>query len=77
MEKTVRVGTMPGRITEFAVPVGTTIQDLLNIAELDPRGYDVKVDGVKVTDFSNAYVTDNTNLVLLAKMVKGNSQREI
>ncbi len=70
--KTVRVGMMPGRIEEFALEVGTNIGDVLNIANIDPTGYDVKVDGVKVENFGSTVITENTNLILLAKQVKGN-----
>ena len=48
MEKVVKVGMMPGRINEFVVEVGVTIGEVLNMAELNPSGYDVKVDGVKI-----------------------------
>lgn len=67
----VRVGVMPGKINEYAVEVGTPINDLLSQAELDASGYDVKVDGAKV-DPSSAVVESDTNLVLLVKQVKGN-----
>lgn len=69
--KTVRVGTMPGRISEYAVEVGTNIGDVLALAELSVEGYEVKMDGA-VVDMS-ATVTEGTNLILLAKQVKGNS----
>lgn len=70
-EKTVRVGMMPGRINEFAVEIGTKLFDLLQLAELDPSGYDVKVDGVKV-DAASTTITETTSLVMLVKQVKGN-----
>ena len=70
-DKTIRVGMMPGRISEYAVEVGTPISDILNMASLDPAGYDVKVDGVKIDNYSTP-ITENTNLILLAKQVKGN-----
>jgi sulfur carrier protein ThiS len=69
--RTVRVGQMPGKIEEYAVEVGTPISALLELAGLSPSGFDVKVDGDKVTDFSQP-VTASTNLVVLAKQVKGN-----
>jgi hypothetical protein len=72
MEKTIRVGIMPGRITEYAIATGTSIADVLAMAELDHSGYDVKVDGVKVTNLDSAVVDENTSLILLAKQVKGN-----
>ena len=75
--KTVRVGMMPGRINEFAVEVGQSIASVLELAQLDPEGYEVKVDGEKVTDLESAVVTSSTNLILLAKQVKGNSTRTV
>lgn len=70
--KTVRVGQMPGQINEYGVEVGTSIANLLEIAGLNASGFDVKVDGNKVTDLQGTSVTDSTNLVILAKQVKGN-----
>ena len=75
MEKTIRVGMMPGKINEFAITTGMTIGEVLNLAGLDATGYDVKVDGV-VSDAS-ATVSESTNLVLLAKQVKGNADKTI
>ena len=75
--KTVRVGIMPGRINEFAVAEGATIKSVLEIAELDATGYEVKVDGSKVTDLEGTTVTSSTNLVLLAKQVKGNASKTV
>lgn len=76
MEKTIRVGMMPGRINEYAVEVGTKVSDVLTLAELNASGYDVKVDGEKV-DPSTAVVTENTSLILLAKQVKGNVDKTV
>jgi urease alpha subunit len=67
---TVKVGVMPGRVQEFAVEGTTTFRELFAIAEVNPEGYEVKADGVKVTDFDTQVGT--TQLVLLAKLVKGN-----
>jgi hypothetical protein len=71
MEKVIRVGMMPGRIEEYAVEVGTSIEDILAMANLSADGYDVKVDNVKVDNLSSP-ITESTNLILLAKQVKGN-----
>lgn len=69
--KTVRVGQMPGKINEFAVEVGTSIGALLDLAELNAEGFEIKVDGQVAT--TDSVVSNSTNLVLLAKQVKGNS----
>lgn len=68
-ERIVKVGTIPGRLQEFVVTDSTTISEVLGMANLDPSGYDVKVDANMVTDF-NAPVGD-ANLIVLAKQVKG------
>ena len=67
----VRIGQLPGRIQEFAVEAGTTLEQALTIAELNADGFEVKVDGVKVTDFNTSI--DGAGLILLSKMVKGNA----
>jgi hypothetical protein len=68
--RTVKVGVMPGRIQEFAVDSDDSIETLIALAELSTSGYEVKIDGNKVTDFSQP--VGSANLVLLAKQVKGN-----
>ena len=70
MEKVLRVGKMPGRITEVVVEVGTSIKDVLEIAGLDANGFEIKVDGNPAT--LDTKVTEDTNLVILAQKVKGN-----
>lgn len=72
MEKLVKVGTMPGKIDEYAVDIGTSIKKLLEIACKDPQGYEVKLDSNKVEDLENTFVDEKTNSVLLVKQVKGN-----
>jgi hypothetical protein len=71
VDVTVKVGVMPGRVQEFAVSSETTFSELFTIADVNPDGYEVKADGVKITDFSQAVGT--ASLVLLAKQVKGNA----
>lgn len=73
MEKVLRVGKMPGRITEVVVEVGTSIKDVLELAELDATGFEIKVDGNTAT--LDTKVTEDTNLVILAQQVKGNSEK--
>lgn len=70
MEKIIKVGIMPGKLQEIAVTSSTTVQEALDFAGINPDGYEVKLDGTKVTDFSQQI--GYANLVLLSKMVKGN-----
>lgn len=71
--KTVKIGTMPGKIEEFALEVGTSIASALEFAGLSATGFEVKVDSIRVTDLNSTKVTASTNLILLAKQVKGNA----
>ena len=70
MERIVKVGKMPGRITEVAVPVGATVAEVLALSELDANGFEIKVDGN--VGGLDTKVTETTSLILLAQMVKGN-----
>lgn len=72
MEKTVKVGMMPGKIDEYLVEIGTSIKALLGIAQKDPAGYEVKVDSTKIDDLEGTKVDESTNAVILVKQVKGN-----
>lgn len=72
---TVKIGVMPGRVSEFAVDSTTTYNELFTLAEVNPDGYEVKADGVKVTDFNTQI--GSVSLVLLAKQIKGNTERLI
>lgn len=71
----VKVGQMPGKIESFAVNTGTSIGDVLELAGLNPDGFEVKVDG-ETTELTSS-VTDSTNMILLVKKVKGNSTKEV
>lgn len=71
MEKMLKVGVMPGRIQEVAVTTGMTLKEVIALAGLDANGYEVKVDGT-VKSLESA-VTENDNLVLLVKQIKGNA----
>lgn len=71
MSKIIKVGVMPGKIQEVAVKVGTPVSEVLSLVNLNPTGFDVKVDGSKIDDTSTL-VAENTNLILLVKQVKGN-----
>ena len=70
MEKVIRVGVMPGKIEEYVVENTATFEDVIEMAELDTEGYEVKADGQKVEDLKDEI--GDTTLLLLAKQVKGN-----
>ena len=70
-EKLVRVGMMPGKINTYATETGASISEVIAQADLSAQGYDVKVDNAKINP-DEATVTENTEIVLLVKQVKGN-----
>jgi len=61
--KVVKVGTMPGYINEFKIEIGTSIADVLILAELNTNGYEIRVNWVKVN--IDTVVTEGTNTILL------------
>lgn len=68
-ELTVKVGTMPGRINEYAVNDGAKVSDVLQIAELSTSGYQIKINGNEATEDT---LLQDSDLVLLVKQIKGN-----
>lgn len=67
----VKIGVMPGRIDAYGLEDGTTYAQAFGTAGLDPEGFEVKADGVVVTDF-NTSISSTTDTILLSKKVKGN-----
>ena len=67
----VRIGTMPGRINEFALENGATVKEALEIADLTTEGYQIKVNGEQVDE---GKILSDGDLVLLVKQIKGNSE---
>jgi len=66
---TVRVGRLPGAITEIALNGDRTVQAALEAAGLDATGYEVKVSG-NGADLSQ--VLQDNDTVLLVKKIRGN-----
>ena len=66
---TVKVGKLPGAVKEIALNGDRTVAAALAAAELDPKGFQVKVDG------ADAELTDTVgqgSTVFLVKKIKGN-----
>lgn len=72
MMNTIKVGTFPGEIKEFAVEQRSTIAQVLELAELNAEGYQIKLDG-RVADMNEVLPSDAKNLLLI-KAVKGAMQ---
>ena len=66
----VKIGVMPGILSEYALEQSTTVADALQMANLSADGYEVKADGSTVTDFNQPI--GSSNVILLTKKVKGN-----
>jgi hypothetical protein len=70
--KEVRIGKMPGKLHSYVVAIGTSIADVIKMANLDTSGHSIEVDGTIIADTTVAKVTEDTSLILLVKLVKGN-----
>lgn len=67
----IKLGTMPGKIDEYAVERGTKVGNALEVAGLNSEGYQIKVNGRESTEDT---ILDDGDLVLLVKQIKGNSE---
>lgn len=65
---TVRVGKLPGVLTEVALETGATVKDAVEFAGVDPTGFQVNVNGEAATD--DTTVADGST-ILLVKKIKG------
>jgi len=71
--KSIKVGMLPGRLEEYTIEAGTTIQQVIELAGLDTNGFEVKANGATVSDLSQE-VGEGVDRVLLVKKIKGNSE---
>ena len=66
---TLKVGIMPGKLTEIAIQPETTAFEAFDIAELDVTGYELRLDGEKI---DGDCTVNNGNLLVAMKKIKGN-----
>ena len=68
--RTVKAGMMPGRLMEVVVEDATTVGQVFELSGIEiPTGYEVRMDGEKVTMDTRA----SGNLIVASKMIKGNA----
>lgn len=69
-EVTIQVGMFPGRLETYAVAVGTSVADVLAMANLTVgEEQDIKMDGEVVS--LSSVVDSETSLILVSKRIKG------
>ena len=69
-EVILKVGVVPGAINEFAVEEGSTVAEVLTLANLSATGFDIRLDGAVVT--VEDFIEEDSKLLVLAKQIKGN-----
>ncbi len=67
---TIRIGQLPGRITELALENGSKVNTALETAELNPEGFEVRVNG-GLADGDTVLADGDT--VLLVRKIRGNT----
>jgi len=68
-QSVVTVGKVPGTLQEIAVESGATVAQVLELAGLNPAGFEVRLNGAEASLTST--VTDGAK-VFLVKKIKGN-----
>ena len=66
---TLKVGVMPGKLTEIVLLPNTTAFEAFDIAEIDVTGYELRLDGEKI---DGDCVVNGGNLLVAMKKIKGN-----
>ena len=64
-----KVGVMPGKLTEIAIQPETTAFEAFDIAEIDVTGYELRLDGEKI---DGDCTVNNGKLLVAMKKIKGN-----
>ena len=67
--KTIKVGIMPGKLTEIVLQGEMTAREIFNLAEIEISNHEIRLDGEQIS-------LDDTvregNLLVAMKMIKGN-----
>ena len=66
----IKVGVMPGKLTEVVAEEGTKVKEIFALAEIDIEGYELRLDGEKVEEYDEV---QSGNLLVAKKKIKGNS----
>ena len=66
---TLKVGVMPGKLTEIVLGYETTAFEAFDIAEIDVTGYELRLDGEKI---DGDCTVNNGKLLVAMKKIKGN-----
>ena len=72
--KTLKVGIMPGKLTEIVIGEETTAFQAFDIAEIDVTGYEIRLDGEKI---DGDCVVNEGDLLLAMRRIKGNNWEKI
>ena len=67
---TLKVGVMPGKLTEIAVLDGTNAKDAFALAEINTSGYELRLDGVVIDEDTDV---SRGSLLLAMRKIKGNT----
>ena len=65
----IKVGVMPGKLTEVVAEEGTKVRDIFALAEIDIEGYELRLDGEKI---DGDCTVNGGNLLVAMKKIKGN-----
>jgi putative ubiquitin-RnfH superfamily antitoxin RatB of RatAB toxin-antitoxin module len=68
---TIKVGTVPGTLTELVLNAGSKVSEALALANLASQGYDIRMDGNTVT--GDAVIPATAKVIVLVKQIKGNA----
>ena len=68
--KTLKIGIMPGKLSEIVIENNTTALDAFKIADIDVTGYEIRLDGALI---EGSDIVDNGSLLLGTKRIKGNT----
>ena len=71
---TLKVGVMPGKLTEITLLPNTTAFEAFDIAEIDVTGYELRLDGEKI---DGDCTVNGGNLLVAMKKIKGNNWEKI
>ena len=65
----IKVGVMPGKLTEVIAEEGTKVKEIFALAEINTDDYELRLDAEKVKEYDEV---QSVSLLVAMKKIKGN-----
>lgn len=70
MTNVIKIGVVPGRLSEVLIEAGMTVAQVAELADLSTSGFDIRIDGSPADN--DTVISNSSKVIVLSKKIKGN-----